>query len=132
MSQADIEMLRAGYEAFNRGDWDAATRLAHPEFELQTADRAVNPGVYRGAEAARRFLVDLLEPFEEVVIEPEEFYERDDQIVVFLLARFRPTGSSAFVENRIGHLWTMREGKFVRLAIFPRREDALEAAGLRE
>ena len=132
MSQADIETLRAGYEAFNRGDWDVATRLAHPEFELQTAERAVNPGTYRGVEAARRFFEDLFEPFEEVVIEPEEFYERDDQIVVFLVARFRPAGSSAFVENRIGHLWTMREGKFARLAVFPRREDALEAAGLSE
>jgi ketosteroid isomerase-like protein len=132
MSQADIETLRVGYEAFNRGDWDDAMRLAHPEFELQTADRAVNPGTYRGAEAARRFFEDLFEPFEEVVIEPEEFYERDDQIVVFLVARFRPTGSSAFVENRIGHLWTIHEGKFARLAIFPRREDALEAAGLSE
>src|SRR5947207_6384176 len=130
MSQADIETLRSGYEAFNQGDWDAAIRLAHAEFELQTADRAVNPGVYRGAEAAKAFFQDLFEPFEEVSIQPEEFHERDDQIVVFLVARFRPTGSSAFVENRIGHLWTMREGKFARLAIFPRREDALEAAGL--
>ncbi len=132
MSQADIETLRLGYEAFSQGDWDVATRLAHPEFELQTADRAVNPGTYRGAEAARRFFEDLFEPFEEVIIEPEEFYERGDQIVVFLVARFRPTGSGAFVENRIGHLWTMREGKFARLAIFPRREDALKAAGLSE
>ena len=132
MSQAEIEMLRGGYEAFNRGDWDAATRLAHPEFELQTADRAVSPGTYRGANAARRFFEDLFEPFEEVIIEPQEFYERGDQIVVFLLARFRPIGSSAFVENRIGHLWTMREGKVARLAVFPKREDALEAAGLSE
>ena len=132
MSQADIETLRLGYEAFNRGDWDATVPLAHPEFELQAADRAVHPGTYRGAEAARQFFEDLFEPFEEVVIEPEEFYERDDQIVVFLVARFRPTGSSAFVENRIGHLWTIHEGKFARLAIFPRREDALEALGLSE
>ena len=132
MSQADIEMLRGAYAAFNRGDWDAAALLAHADFELQTADRAVNRGIYRGPDTARRFFEDLFEPFEEIVVEPEEFFERDDQIVVFLLARFRPTGSSAVVENRIGHLWTMREGKLARLAIYPRREEALEAAGLSE
>jgi uncharacterized protein len=130
MSQETLETLRAGYEAFNRGDWDAAARLGHPEFELQTADRAVNPGIYRGAEAARRFFEDLFEPFEEIVIEPEEFFERGDQIVVFLFVRLRPMGSSAFVENRIGHLWTLRDGMLARLAIYPRREDALEAAGV--
>jgi ketosteroid isomerase-like protein len=132
MSQADIETLRVGYEAVSRGDWDAATRFAHPEFELHPADRVVNPGTYRGPEEVRRFFEDLFEPFEEVVIEPEEFFERGDQIAVFVLTRFRPTGSIAVVENRIGHLWTMREGKAMRLEIFPRREDALEAAGLPE
>ncbi len=132
MSEADIEVLRAGYEAVSRGDWDTPTRFAHPEFELQTADRVVNPGIYRGTEEVRRFFEDLFEPFEEVVVEPEEFFERGDQIAVFVLARFRPAGSSAVVENRIGHLWTMREGKAARLQVFPRREDALEAAGLEE
>lgn len=130
MSQADIETLRFGYEAVSRGDWDAPTRFAHPEFELQTADRVVNPGTYRGTGEVRRFFEDLFEPFEEVVVEPEEFFERGDQIAVFVLTRLRPTGSSAVVENRIGHLWTMREGKATRLQVFPRREDALEAAGL--
>ena len=132
MSQENVETLRAAYDAFNRGDWDAATRFAEPNFELRTADRAVNPGTYRGAEAARQFFEDLFDPFDEVVIEPEEFFERNDQVVVFLRVRLRPTDSSAFVENRIGHLWTLREGKVARLAIFPRREEALEAAGLSE
>jgi ketosteroid isomerase-like protein len=131
VSQADIETLRAGYEAFNRGDWDAAIRFAHPEFELQTADRVPNPGTYRGPEEARRFFEDLFAPFEEMFVEPETFFERGDQIAVFVLTRLRPTGSSAVVENRIGHLWTMREGKASRLEVFPRREGALEAAGLR-
>ena len=132
MSQADIETLRVGYEAFSRGDWDSPIRFAHPEFELQTADRVVSPGTYRGTEEVRRFFEDQFAPFEEVVVEPEEFFERGDQIVVFVRTRLRPTGSSAVVENRIGHLWTMRDGKAARLQVFPRREEALEAAGLSE
>ncbi len=132
MSRADIETLRVGYEAVSRGDWDAAIRDAHPELELQTADRVVNPGTYRGAGEVRRFFEDLFEPFEEVIVEPEEFFERGDQIAVFVFTRLRPTGSSAVLENRIGHLWTMREGKAIRLEVFPKREDALEAAELRQ
>jgi ketosteroid isomerase-like protein len=132
MSQENVETLRGAYGAFNRGDWDAATGFADPDFELKTAARAVNPGTYRGRDAARRFFEDLFEPFDEVVIEPEEFFERDDQVAVFLRVRMRPSDSSAFVENRIGHLWTMREGKVTRLAIFPRREEALETLGLLE
>jgi len=132
VSQADIDTLRTGYEAFSRGDWDTPTRFAHPEFELKTAGRTPNPGTYRGAQAARRFFEDLFAPFEEITIEPEEFFQRGDRIAVYLRVRLRPAGSTGVVENRIGHLWTMREGKATRLEIFPRREDALEAAGLSE
>jgi hypothetical protein len=131
MSQADIEMLRTGYEAFNRGDWDAALGAAHPDMELKTADRVINPGTYRGSETVRQFFEDLFEPFEEVVAEPQEFFERGDQIAVFVLVRSRPRGSSAVVENRIGHVWTLRDGKVAHFQIFPEREKALEAIGLK-
>jgi len=130
MSHADLEMLRAGYEAFSRGDWDGAFRGVHPDLELKTADRVTNPGTYRGYDEVKRFFDDLFEPFEEVVAEPQEFFERGDQIAVFVLVRSRPRGSSAVVENRIGHVWTIRDGKVARFQIFPEREKALEAIGL--
>ena len=132
MSKADVEMLRAGYKVASRGDWGEVLRNALPDFELRTADRVPNPGTYRGLEEARRFFEDLFEPFEEVTIEPEEFFEKDDRIAVFVRVRLRPRGSDAEVENRIGHLWAMRDGKAARLQVFPEREKALEALGLRE
>jgi uncharacterized protein len=130
MSQADIEALRLGYEAFSRGDWDAVLAGAHPDFELKTAERITNPGTYRGVENVKQFFQDLFEPFEEVVAEPQEFLERGDRIVVLLIVRSRPRGSSAAIENRIGHLWTMRDSKAARLQIFPEREKALAAVGI--
>jgi ketosteroid isomerase-like protein len=36
------------------------------------------------------------------------------------------------MENRIGFLWTLRDGKIVREQVFGEREKALEAAGLTE
>lgn len=132
MSQADIETLRSGYEAFNRGDWDAYLGRADPDIEFKPADRSVETGVIRGSEAIRQFFEELFAPFEEVVVEPQKFFEHDDRIAVILQARFRPHGSTAMVENKIGHLWTTRDGKFVRLEVFPEREKALEAIGMSE
>ena len=132
MSQEDIETLRSLYEAINRGDWDAAFRDADPNAEMKTANRMTRPGTYRGPEEIRRFFEDLLEPFEDVVVETEKFFERDDRILVFVLLHSRPRGSSARIEIRIAHLWTMRDGKIVRCELFPVREDALEAVGLSE
>jgi hypothetical protein len=46
--------------------------------------------------------------------------------------RVRPNGTTAEIENRVGHVWTLRDGKVVSLDLFPKRDLALEAAGLRE
>jgi ketosteroid isomerase-like protein len=130
MSQENVEFVCATYEAANRGDWDGFFAGVDPNVELKAPDRMMRAETYRGTEEVRRFLEDLLEPFEEVVVQPEEFFDAGDRLVVFLLLRSRPNGSSAVIEIRIGHLWTMRDGKAVRLEIFPEREEALEAAGL--
>jgi uncharacterized protein len=127
-----IETLRGVYEAISRGDWDAAFRDAHPGLEYKVLDRDPGTGTYRGREEVRRVLEDQLEAFEEVVAEPEEFFLRGDQIVVFVRVRSRPRGSSATVEIRVAHLWTMRDGKAARFELFPVRQEALEAAGLSE
>jgi ketosteroid isomerase-like protein len=132
MSQAHIDTIQAAYEAFNRGDWEDMFAAAPPDFELRTADRVTNPGTYRGREEARRFFEDLFEPFEEVVVEAEGFFETDGQIVVFIAVRSRPTGSSAVVENRIAHLWTFRGDDVAGLQIFPERDKALAAIGVAE
>ena len=130
MPQSDIEAIRSRYEAAHRGDLGAVFRDVHPHFELKTADRAPNAGTYRGAEAATRFYEDLAEPFEEVTYEPREFFQRGDRIVVYILARYRPAGATAVIENMIAAMWTMQDGKPVRCETFARREQALEAAGM--
>jgi ketosteroid isomerase-like protein len=132
MSEADIETLRAGYAAVSRADWDAAMLVAHPNLEWITPDRVLLPGTYRGPEAVRRYFEEQAETFEEVTVEPEEFFERGDQIVAFVLICVRPRGSTAMVQSRIGHLWTMCDGKATRCEVFPQREKALEAVGLSE
>jgi ketosteroid isomerase-like protein len=130
MSQENVKALRARYEAVSKANLGAAFDDVRPEFELETGDRVPGAGTYRGGEAANRFFEDLVEPFEEVIYEPQQFFERGEQIVVYLLVRLQPSGSGAVLEYQIGALWTFREGKPVRCQIFPRREDALEAVEL--
>jgi uncharacterized protein len=132
MSQAEIETLRAVYEAISRGDWDTALRDAGPEFEFIPPDQNPIAGTYRGGEAVRGFFAELWAAFEEVTLEPGPFLEAGDSIVVSLLMTLTPSDSGAKMEMHITHLWTMRDGRPVRLRVFLGREEALEAAGLSE
>ena len=130
MSEETIANLSRGYEALNRRDWDAVFRDARPDFELTTPP-GPHAGTYRGREECQGYLEGWITAFEAWTVEPEELFESGDQVVVFAKTRARPKGSSAEIEVRNGHLWTIRD-KALSMRIFPEPEKALEAAGLRE
>ena len=132
MSRSLIEALDARYRAVSKNNLQAVFEDVHPDFELKTADRVPGAGTYRGAEAATQFFAELVEPFEEVTYEPKRFFARDDRIVVFLVVRFTPAGSSAVVENQVAALWRVRDGQLARCEMFPVRERALKAARMSE
>ena len=132
MSREDFEALRAEYAAMSRKDWNAVLSTADRDFELKAPSGGLDAGAVRGVERARRAFEDFFSPYEEVSVEPEAFFEGNGQLVVFFLQRARPLGSTAIVERRAAHLWTMRDGQATRLEIFPERDQALEAAGLSE
>jgi ketosteroid isomerase-like protein len=131
MSRENVEIVRSIYEAFNRGDWDAAFRDQRPDIELTTPPTGPNAGTYRGREECQGFWEDMLMAFEAASAEPEELFESGDQVAVVLTIRARPKGSSAAIEIRNGHLWAFRDRTAQSVRIFPEPQKALEAAGLR-
>jgi ketosteroid isomerase-like protein len=68
---------------------------------------------------------------DEVHFGAEDIRDAGDDVVAFVRMRARGKGSGIEVEARIAHLWTMRDGKGVRVRVLE-RDAALEAAGLRE
>lgn len=130
MSEENVELTRRGYEAFARGDLDGALEFLHPEIEAHDPPEAPDAAVHRGREAVRQDWEQTAELLEEFSVDVERSFERDDQVVVFLRYRGRGRGSGAEVEAAMAHVWTIRDGKAVRLRQFLDRAEALEAAGL--
>jgi ketosteroid isomerase-like protein len=131
MSQENVEVVRSIYESLNRGDWDAATRPTDADFEV-TFQRGPNAGTRRGRDSIRAIVEDQRAAFEAWIIEVEQVFDSDDQVVAVIKSRLRPKGTDAEFEIRNGHIWTLRDGVAVSLRGFPNPEEALEAAELRE
>jgi ketosteroid isomerase-like protein len=125
-----VASLRRIYEAFNRGDFDAAIALMHPEMEY------VPPGgqsSLRGAEAVRAWMEP--DAFEENQVEPLEFSIHDNKVLVRQHARARGAGSGIALDMEIWGVWTLNDdGLATRFEVYlPHQEaEALEAAGLKE
>jgi ketosteroid isomerase-like protein len=129
VSQTDVQELQNRYEAGGHGDWAAFFGDVHEDFEMVTPERGpLGATTIAGGEGAREAFTDFFGPYEEVWVEPQDFFDHGDRTVVFFIQRCRPSGSSATVDIHAAHLWTMRDGRPVRLQIFPEREKALKAA----
>ena len=131
MSQENVEIVRQLYSAMNARDVEASAELAHPDVEW-IPDSRVGQGPIRGRDNVARFFMEQAEMFEEFRLEPERFRVTDDKVLVFVRTTGRGAASGAGFDIRIGHLWTLRDGLIVRGEGHANREEALEAAGLRE
>jgi ketosteroid isomerase-like protein len=120
--------VRAIYRAMNERDYDAGFALLDEDFEWLEPGHGLLSGPIRGVDEVRRAIEEQLEVFDQFVIETEEFHEHGDRVAVPVRQRARGGVSGVEVEVRIGHLWTVRNGKAIRLEVFPAREDALRAA----
>jgi hypothetical protein len=63
---------------------------------------------------------------------PEEFRDAGDRVFVWQRTIGRGVASGVDVVWEGAYVWTLREGKIIRVQIFFGRDEALEAAGLRE
>jgi ketosteroid isomerase-like protein len=131
MSRENVEIARASIEAYNRMDWDGALKDASPDFECDLS-RAVGPqhDVYR-LDQMRRFWSEFAESWESVRIEPHEFIEAGEHVVVPLTMHTRGRDGIE-VQARITWTWTILDGDLVRLCMYQDRQEAIEAVGLSE
>lgn len=126
-------MARRGYEAYNRGDLDAAVADFAPTFEYITTGAIPGiTGVDPGPEAWKEFVGWTWSEFESPRFEVHELIGTGSQVMASVTLRGRGKQSGVDVSWDLWHLWSMRDGQVVRGQAFTRREDALQAAGLRE
>jgi ketosteroid isomerase-like protein len=131
MSQRSLETVRRLYEAMNARDPARAVPLAHPDAEW-IPDSRVAEGAIRGRDNIVRFFMDRAEMFEELRVEVERCWEKDDRVLAFVRVAGRGQASGAEFDIRIGHVWTLRDGLLVRGEGFGDRREALKAAGIDE
>jgi ketosteroid isomerase-like protein len=132
MSQENVEIVRAAFDAWNRGDHDAVLRLWGEEAEFYPLRAQLEGRAYYGRDGLRRFIVELAEEWEEVRFEVGEIRDAGEQMVGF--GRFRARGKASGVELDVplGLVGIVRDKKVVYSRFFSDPAEALEAAGLRD
>ena len=71
MLQENAEIVRSGFEAWDRQDYDAAARHFSPEVEIDASDRVLNPAVYTDIAGAMGFRNEIAETWDGFHVEIE-------------------------------------------------------------
>jgi ketosteroid isomerase-like protein len=133
MSEENVGLVRRYSELFIRQDFEQMLDYMDPEFELHSAIVGGAEGnVYRGHEGFRRWRAEFFESFEEFTGEVNEVRDLGDRVLTFGRIRARGRESGVELDSPIGWVFTVRDGKLVRAEGFLSRDEALEAAGVRE
>jgi ketosteroid isomerase-like protein len=133
MSQENVEIVKFLVAAFADRDLDAAARVLHPEVEIHPAIVGGPEGVvYRGLNGNRQFWTDVDAAWSEFRIDPEEFRDLGDRILVLGRAYARAEGSGIALDEPAAGIAALREARIVQFQSFSSQREALEAAGLSE
>jgi ketosteroid isomerase-like protein len=143
MSQENVEMVRGLWEPFKGVDcaaidWDGEAiremteRFWSPEVELRWA--ATNPEAreYRGREGVLQAFREWVAPFGEYYVEPLDFIEVGDRVVVPQRQWGIGSTSGIPVEVEVTYVYEIRDNQMTRIDEYDTLDEALEAAGLRE
>ena len=124
-----MEIVRAGFDAYNRGDLAALVRLYAPDVEFET----LMLGKHRGPEAIHRLFEENREALSGYRLDPEELIPvgEDKVVAVTSLGGSGPVSGIA-LGDKIAFVMTWQDGLLVRQQSFRNKQEALEAAGLSE
>ena len=131
MSEENVEIVRRGYEHFI-ATGDFTTEIADPElvWDMSTFRGWPERQTYAGLDAAKEFMADWLEAWADWTLDVEELRDAGDQVVAIMRQHGRSKATGVTVDMHFGQVWTIRDGREVRMQMYASPEEALEAAGL--
>jgi SnoaL-like domain len=133
MSDQNIRLMHGVTEEFNMRDIEALIAYCDPGVEFHSAFAAVGGSVYHGHDGMRRWQRDFEDAWgDEIRIEPEAYFDLDEQTLAFHIMHGRGRQSGAEVAMPIAAVYRWRDGLLVYWKGYVQRADALSDLGVSE
>jgi ketosteroid isomerase-like protein len=131
MSEENVDSFLAHVEAVNRWDVPGLLRFVDPQihFEPQVA---VLQGSYAGYDGVREFFADVFETFEVFEVNFPDVRDLGDRVLALGTVRTIGKGSGVDQEAPLAIVMAFRDGRITHFKDYGDKDNALEAAGLRD
>ena len=132
MSQENLDVVRATYDEYAKGNLRAGLDLYDPFTVFIPIPQFPTSGPYLGPEGIGAFMRAYLEGWANLTMTAEDLIEAESSVLVTVRQRAAGKESGASTTIRYFEVWTFRGRGVVRIEQFRDRATALEAVGLPE
>ena len=130
MTDGGAKPVRGFAEAITRGDLETALALCDPDVEFESV-LGVSGKAYLGHDGIREYFDDVGSAWEEWRVDVHRVAAGNDgRVAIVMTMHARGRGSGAALAERMGHVWTLRNGKLLRNHKYREAEEALQAIGV--
>lgn len=132
MGERPLDIVRRVYDGWAVGDFTRGAELYDEASVFFLRPDFADTGVYVGPEQMKRYMRDLLEPWERLTIKCVDLAEAGDTVIAEVEQAGMGELSGATTSFTYFQVWTFRGSTLMRLENFIRREQAQAAVGARE
>jgi uncharacterized protein len=127
--EANVATLRAGYDALNRGDLSRVMALIDDEITWDPGPLTPDAGdtSSSGPAGFESLIRSWIDAFDDFRIEPLDVVEDGPYLVATVRQSGTGRGSGVDIAIEIAHVWTVRDGRAVRLESYANAGAAFEA-----
>jgi ketosteroid isomerase-like protein len=131
LSSENVELIREGVERFNAGDRGFLAAQMHPDAEIHSRfSMALGEEPYRGPDGVRAWMEELDRSFDQFFITHDDVRDLGDRVLALGHVQLRARESGLAMQQPMGWIDEVRDGKLSRLLFFTSHAEALAAAGV--
>ena len=130
MSEENVDLLRQGYAAVNRGDIDGLLAAVDADVEFTSLIAEAEGQTFHGHDGVRQWWNEVVLPLGGLHGELEEVRDLGDTVIARVLGTYRPRGVE--VRQVVWNVVRFNEAKADWWQFFRTEEEALQAAGKSE
>jgi uncharacterized protein len=132
MSQKNLEIVKAAFDAWLRGDIDSMLELVDPEIVVVQPSDLPDAVTQHGRAGVLSAIAAWPEEWDDFEIEIVRIVDAGDRVAVRTHQRGRGKGSGVAVEGETWFVFGFRNGRVAEWRMFGEEREALQAAGLEQ
>jgi ketosteroid isomerase-like protein len=127
VSQENIRIVQGAFAAYFRGDEQGLRAIVDPEVTVTTRPDQPDVSDHHGVDGLIAFLGEWAEAWDEYTFEVQRVREVGDLVIASTRQRGQGKRSGVPIDDEVTFVFSVRNGRIVRLQMFGVEQQALEA-----